>query len=548
MRTVGIDIGSYSIKVVEVESHLKSVVLRDFYELPLNHEPGQDVSLERLEILKRIAAQYDPRQNRIIVGLGSEHSTQRVLTFPFLERRKILQSLPFELEDVIPFSQADAVFDFRIIEQKANTTRVLAVAVPKKYIQEILLLCETAGLDPDIVSLDGFGLSNLFENISAPPKVFEGGGVPEAPAELVVYIGYSKTLINVMQDKRLISSRAIFFGGKDLTNAVSRTYQLPYLEALKGVNEKGFILTSPEGANEDQVAFSNVIAQGLSSLLNELQRTVVDLKAEMKISFRQGYLMGGMSRLINLCPYLAERLDVPFQVHYHLNEMAKRSIGATDEQEKVCGVAVGLALEGLRKPKNPAINLRKGLFSKQSQKFKFFWEQYRQVVSLSAALFVIFFIYSVLRVGFTEDSLEAVEKVIQDQSKNSSLGITKSQLKPEALRKFIKNKREELESKKEVVRLNGMVSALDVMRSISQAAPPKGQITLDISHFNLDGENLILEGTVVSSAEFELLKRQLGQNSLVTQVKTGPAPPASPGKFPFQVSMHLTRLPDRKAK
>ena len=91
--------------------------------------------------------------------------TQNVqFTFPFLERRKILQSLPFELEDVVPFNQSDTIFDCRVIRQKEKSSDVLAFAVPKKYIQEVLMLCEDAGLSPDIVSLDGIALSNLFEN------------------------------------------------------------------------------------------------------------------------------------------------------------------------------------------------------------------------------------------------------------------------------------------------------------------------------------------------------------------------------------------------
>src|ERR1700722_18507284 len=141
-RTVGIDIGSFSIKVAELEGQLKSTTVRDFYEFPLNHEPGQDLRLDKLEALKKIAATYDPTKYKIVVGLGSEFSTSRVLNFPFLERRKILQSLPFELEDMIPFSQDDAIFDFRTVHQKEASSKVLAVAVPKKHIQELLLLCE----------------------------------------------------------------------------------------------------------------------------------------------------------------------------------------------------------------------------------------------------------------------------------------------------------------------------------------------------------------------------------------------------------------------
>src|SRR5437879_440873 len=134
-----------------MEGQGRSPVFRDFREFPLNHEPGQDTRLEKIEALKLIAAQYDPQVYKSVVGLGTEHITSRILTFPFLERRKILQSLPFELEDVIPMSQSDAIFDFRTIWQKGTSTKVLAVAAPKRYIQDLLHLCDDAGLSPDIV-------------------------------------------------------------------------------------------------------------------------------------------------------------------------------------------------------------------------------------------------------------------------------------------------------------------------------------------------------------------------------------------------------------
>jgi len=89
MRTVGIDIGSFSIKVAEVESSLKTVRVRDFFEIALTHEPGQDLRLEKIEALRKIAGLYDQSTHRYIVSLGSEHSVQRILTFPFLDRKKI---------------------------------------------------------------------------------------------------------------------------------------------------------------------------------------------------------------------------------------------------------------------------------------------------------------------------------------------------------------------------------------------------------------------------------------------------------------------------
>jgi general secretion pathway protein L len=546
MRTVGIDIGSYSIKVAEVESSLKSVSVRDFFEIELTHEPGLDLRLERIEALRRIAGLYDPSTHRYIIGLGSEYSVQRVLTFPFLERKKILQSLPFELEDVIPFSQEDAVFDFRIIQQRESSSQVLAVAVPKKYLQELLSLCEDAGLDPDIISLEGTALSNLFEDYLLPPPKVEtltDTNVGVSNAEIVIHIGYSKTLVNVMREKSIVASRALYFGGKDLTNAISRAYQLPYLEALKGVAEKGFVLTSNEGASEDQVVFSNIVAQGLSQLVIELKRTIVDVKADLNVNFTAAHLMGGMSRLLNLGPYLTQQLEMPVNVYSHLGRNTHSDIALNESTDKASAIAVGLALEGVRRPKNPPINLRRGEFSKQSQNLKLMWDRYRDLATVGAALFIAFVIYSSFRASFIEQNLSSVDTALKTQAKNPAIGISGRDLKPENLKRFIKAKREEIESKKEVVRLNQMTSALDIVKSISQAAPQKGAATLDVRNFNIDGDRLTLEGIVASKAEFEAFQKNISTLPQINGVVAGTPRISAPGKYPFLVSMNVTRVP-----
>jgi general secretion pathway protein L len=546
MKTIGIDIGSFSIKFAEIEGQGRFAVIRDFREIPLNHDPGQDTRLDKIEALRQIVGQYDLHQNRFVVGIGSEFTTSRSLTFPFLERRKILQSLPFELEDVIPFSQSDAIFDFRTIHQKQSSTKVLAVAAPKRYIQDILNLCDDAGFSPDIVCPDGIALANLFENFDQVPRVLDTENtVLGEGAQLIVHIGYTKTLVDVIQDGTLIATRALYYGGRDLTNAISRVYQLPYLEALKGVAEKGFVLTSPQGANEDQIAFSQTIAQSLNVLVGELQRTIVDLKSDLQTNFTMGHLLGGMSRLINLGPYLTQRLEIPFGVFPQLGKATQSDVQNSEENDKGSAIAIGLAIEGIRKPKNPPINLRKNEFSKQNQTFELLMTRFKEMAMMAAALYVTFIVYTSFRASFADDNVTAIEKAIKDESKRPNINIASSQLtKPEAVKKLIKAKKDEIESKKAVVRLNQMTSALDVMKNISSSLPSRDRIMLDVLHFDLEGENMVLEGTVKSQSELDILKQGLAQLTAVSDLTVTPVPAQSPpGKLAFSMKFKVTRLP-----
>jgi len=347
-----------------------------------------------------------------------------------------------------------------------------------------------------------------------------------------------------MQNKRLLWSRASYFGGKDLVNAVSRAYNLPYLESLKGVAERGFVLTNTGGADKDQIHFSQIISQSLTTLVNDMRRTIIDLRSEIDVEFKQGYLLGGLSGLINLGPYLSQELEIPISVYHHLGEATRLEITRSEAIEKASPVAIGLALEGLRKPRAPAVNLRKNEFSKQNQRFKMLTEKYKDLGKQIAILFFIFLIYSYLRTSFAQDNFDSVEQVIRTTAKNPALALTTSQLKPEALKKFVKAKREEAESKKEVVRLNKTSSALDVLKTVSSALPSKNQINLDIRNFSIDGNNFRLEGFVNSKTEADGILRNLLNLPTFSKVAVSQSKnPAPTGKYGFVATMTVARLP-----
>ena len=43
MKSVGIDIGSFSIKIVELEGNSKSAVLKSYTEIPLSQDINKDI-------------------------------------------------------------------------------------------------------------------------------------------------------------------------------------------------------------------------------------------------------------------------------------------------------------------------------------------------------------------------------------------------------------------------------------------------------------------------------------------------------------------------
>lgn len=115
MKCLGVDIGSSSIKIAEVEGSGRSVSLTQVWHIPLTTDATKDQAIEIIEALRNFTSQYRHRDTRWVVAVPQNLASTRLRFFPFSERSKILKSLPFELEEDIPFDANETLFDARIV-------------------------------------------------------------------------------------------------------------------------------------------------------------------------------------------------------------------------------------------------------------------------------------------------------------------------------------------------------------------------------------------------------------------------------------------------
>ena len=94
----------------------------------------------------------DLKSDTYLTSIPAEHASYRNLHMPFKETKKIRQTLPFEIETVVPFPSEDLVVDFTIIE-RADESEVLGVSVKKAYIAEFLAQLQANGIDPQVLDI-----------------------------------------------------------------------------------------------------------------------------------------------------------------------------------------------------------------------------------------------------------------------------------------------------------------------------------------------------------------------------------------------------------
>lgn len=544
MRSIGIDIGTLSIKVADVELAGRSIVLRDFLEIPYSLDISQDKRIEILSALARIAQTYDPHHHKFVVGVSQDRVSIRQKTFPFREKVKILKSLPFELEDEIPFDQEKAVFDAKIIMHRGNSSEVLACATPNKYIDDIIKLSNEAGLDPDVISTDGFALANLFTNWwSAPP---EAETLPQTPnAEVYLHMGHSKTIVMVLQNGTLIETRSIQIGGLEIVKAIQKTYQISYAEGLKGLQEKGFVLTKNDGASKDQVTFSNAIVKALSPLVTELKKTIVEIESEKSVSIEGIQLLGGVSHLVNIAPYLSQKLGVICTPISHLTSGLKVYASQTNELQKDSAIAIGLAIEALKKPKNPAVNFRKGAFIKAGADATVFWKKWKKTVQYVSAAIVLFAVYAYTRDMVAINLVDKATEALSSVARSPAVGLKGAQARQGAIEKYIREKKKEISDQEKLAGLREINSPMDIVNKISVTLPPRAKLPVDIQVFSVRSEYITLQGEVSTQDQLNTMKSVL--RNLSADKKLQELPPTITSKSGRMV-FHMSLKMDRKVK
>lgn len=559
MRSIGIDIGRYSIKIAVIESTRSGYIVRDYFESMFSTDLTHDPYIHTLDVLRRLSASFDPATTKYCLALPQASICSRFKLFPFKGRAKVIKSIAFELEDDIPYDQDEAIFDAKILGQHGDTSEVLALATPHEHVRQILHLCEEAGIDPDIVSMEASAMTNLIEEwwkpIAEKPAKASTETLEEDAAEdedqlfdkkvlndvkLLLNIGHSKTLITAYSNSALVATHSIAFGGKDIVRAVMDKYSLSYPEAIKTVREKAFLLTNKKGASKDQIFFSDTISTSLKPMIQELKRFLLSMYSDFHYELESMFVTGGVANLINIGPFFTQHFEVAVNPYTHSLRHTQVDVEIDKNFEYSGSLAVGLAIEGIKQNRNPAINFRQGELGKQSQLWKQVYEKWGTAIHVGAAALVCLFIYAPTKNYFAGKLVSKANSNLSSEAK--SLGLRGRDARLSGIKRYIKKSKALTRDKERMLGISKMSSALDVVAKLSSALPSSQQIKLDLSVIELENEDLKLEGYVRNQNEIKLLENSLRSISYSGYQKTRSSLSAKPGKLSFAYTLKVNRM------
>lgn len=193
-RTLALDVGGATLRAVLVERTLRSQRILGFYAAPRTDDLAAD--------LRALTAAHDLRWDEVVSALPGDVATHRVLVLPFTDRKRLDQTVPFELETQLPFELDAAVVDYQVLGRDGDSTVVLAAFAPKAAVRAHLDALAAAGIDPRVVDLAPLAAVNVL-------RLAEAG---RTGASALVALDRDRATVAVLEDGRLRGLRAVSRG------------------------------------------------------------------------------------------------------------------------------------------------------------------------------------------------------------------------------------------------------------------------------------------------------------------------------------------------
>lgn len=340
---LGLDVGKSCLKAVLLETGLRGGMrIAAWEKVDIAGTAGLREALRRIQEIPIFAV---PSCH---TALAAKQFSFRNVKLPFRDRKKICQTLPFELEGQIPHPVESVLFDFTVLGQAQGSDLFTAV-IPKADVGERIALLSDYGIDAETIDVDSVAVAARL--------------MTEAPAEslnLLLDVGTSETTGVFFKDGRILQVRSFPFGGDSITHALSGALGISFSDA-ESRKRRGETAVAEEEITEACQKFlaslkNTISSMRMAGLVNEDPDTV--------------WLTGGGALYPKLAENLSRSLAVPVE-RVNVTQLAGiKPVGGGDAgwDSMIMNGALALALRPVSK--GPSFNFRQDNGRRRPVSFK----------------------------------------------------------------------------------------------------------------------------------------------------------------------------------
>lgn len=351
---IGIDIGSSSIKIVQMRRKGGKAILETYGELALGPYAGLEVGratklepAKTAEALNDVLKEANATTKSVALSIPMRQSLVAVIRMPQMQEKQLAQMIPIEARKYIPVPITEVALDWFVIpkveaepddyegvpegQHKIPQIEVLVVAIHNDVLQNFSTVVSTTELDASFFEIEMF---------STVRSVIEAG---DNTPIMMCDFGAGATKVYMVERGIIRDSHVINKGSQDITLAISQSMGVAIEFAEKLKRNYG------RNTREQDEQIKQIIDLNLSPILSEMNTVLVNFQKRYNKNVTKVYLIGGGAMLTGLEQQAQQKLSIPvfFGQPFAKLETPAFLEGILKQQGLAFATAVGLGLRKL---------------------------------------------------------------------------------------------------------------------------------------------------------------------------------------------------------
>lgn len=351
-RVLGIDIGSSSIKVVQLKKQNGKAVLETYGEIALGPYAGTDLGRATVlgadkiaEAVKDLLRESNTTTSNSGLSISIGSSFIVFMKMPTSEERNFSEMVPIEARKYIPIPVSEVSLDWWAIPKDESTVSEFqnGQRVEDDKMTEILLVVinnDALNKNKDIQK--AAELATTFSEVEIF-SCMRAALEPSIAPQVIMDFGAGSTKIFVVEKGILKASHVINRGSQDITLAISKSMNIPFAEAEDIKIKQGI-------AGDVTNNISELSSITIDYIMSEAGRFIINYYKKSNRKISKVVLTGGGALLKGLKEKAQNSFETPVEVADSFSKVEYPAF--LEEVLKTAGpeftVAIGLAIRKLQ--------------------------------------------------------------------------------------------------------------------------------------------------------------------------------------------------------
>ncbi len=216
---VGLDIGSSSVKAVQLKTSKRGIQLLAFGMEPLMPQTIVDGTIMDqgavVDAIRTLWGRLKLRQKDVAIAIAGHSVIIKKISLPQMSPRELAEQIPFEADNHIPCAREDVEIDYEVMTDASpgGQMQIVLVAAKKEVVQDYAAVVREASLSPVVVDVAAFSAMNAFEI---------NYDLSDSETIAIINIGAAISNINIIRGKESLFTRDVTIGGNAFTEEIQK--------------------------------------------------------------------------------------------------------------------------------------------------------------------------------------------------------------------------------------------------------------------------------------------------------------------------------------